>query len=381
MEHPDFDKLKELRRHLHANPELSGAEEETSALMREKLEALNPDKLLQVGGTGLLVRFRGKENGPVIMVRGDMDALPIEEENDFEHVSKNNGVSHKCGHDGHTTILFGLAQMLQKNPLKKGTVWLLFQPSEENGQGAQAVIDDKNFEEVKPDFAFALHNIPGEPLHQIIYRNDNFTPAVTSILLKFKGRTSHAAQPERGNNPAVALANTLLQSLALAKNDPSSNEMTVITPVYQVLGEKAYGTNAGYGELHLTVRTWQNDLLEETCKKIESLANNEAQKHGLKLSIDYTETFKANINHPKAVEFVKQAAHALSLESTEKPEPFRWGEDFGLFTQNFKGCMFGLGAGQDTPALHNPDYDFPDEITETGVKTFYQIIQECIKEA
>lgn len=369
---------KEFRRDLHRHPELSRKEKRTHQKIEDKLRSFRPDELITVAKTGLIAIFKGKEKGNRIMLRTDIDALPIQEVNTFDHRSQTDGVSHKCGHDGHATIMLSVAEWLSENRPEKGEVWLLFQPAEEIGWGAAAVLAEEVFRKIEIDHVFALHNIPGAPMHQVIVKDDAFTPSVTSPLLFFKGRTSHAAEPEKGNNPAEAIAQTLEQSLSLALNDPTSENMVVVTPVYMQMGEKAYGTSAGEGELHLTVRTWSNELLQDACAKIEKVAKEKAEDHKLGLEIRYTESFAGNENDPVSVEKVRTTARILGLDLYEKPEPFKWGEDFGLFTQRFRGCMFGLGSGRDTPALHNPDYDFPDELIPTGRDLFKTLIQQCL---
>src|SRR5690606_3395535 len=159
--------LQNIRRHLHQHPEVSNHEQETKKYLKSHLEKLDHDGLLEVGKTGLAVFFKGKEQGKKILLRADMDALPIEEINDFEYKSQNPGVSHKCGHDGHTTIMLGVASSLSQNRPERGEVCLVFQPAEENGTGARQILEDEKFD-FKAAKAFALHNLPGYPLHKIV---------------------------------------------------------------------------------------------------------------------------------------------------------------------------------------------------------------------
>ena len=172
------------------------------------------------------------------------------------------------------------------------------------------------------------------------------------------------------------MAEILLQCSKLEKNEPTSEQMQIITPVYAQLGEKAYGTSAGQATVHFTIRCWNNDRLESLQKDIENLATKTAKKHKLKIGFEYTETFYANENDSKSVQLVRSAANKEGITLIEKEHPFKWGEDFGMFTTKYTGCMFGLGAGKNYSALHNPDYDFPDTITPTGIKIFYNIIKE-----
>lgn len=370
--------LKKVRREFHANPEVSENEVETQKRILRYLDQWGVEETRAIGNLGVLATFRGSEVGPSVMIRGDIDALPIQEVNDFEHRSKVDGVSHKCGHDGHTTILLGLAANLAKNPPKSGTAYLLFQPAEENGMGAQGVIDDEDFQQLDMDYVFALHNLPGFKKHEIVVKSQEFTSNVKSMIIKLHGKTAHAAEPEKGHNPALAIANILRFSEEQTKNDPSAADFFLITPIHVHMGELAYGISAGYGEVHLTIRSWSTALMKQKDEALVTFINHVAKNHHLNAEISYTQVFHANINDESAVQKIKMAAKENGLELTETNQPFKWGEDFGLFTQKFKGAMFGLGAGKETPALHNPDYDFPDEITSTGIRMFESIIHQIL---
>ena len=332
--------------------------------------------MLPVAKTGLLAIFNGNEEGKTVMLRADIDALPIQEVNTFEHKSVNEGVSHKCGHDGHTTILLGVAKLLTENPLPKGKVLLLFQPSEENGRGAQSVLEDSYFKQLNIDYVFALHNLPGFTKREIVVKENEFTSNVKSVVITLEGKTAHAAEPEKGYNPANAIAEILHFIKTETKNTPENPDFYLATPVYIAMGEKAYGVSAGYGEVHLTLRSWSTHLMKEKQNNLEELLQKLEEKEKLSINTSWFEEFYANKNNKKAVEYIKSGAKQLNLSINEINTPFKWGEDFGLFTQQYKGAMFGLGAGKNTPALHNPDYDFPDEITVTGAQLFYNILKE-----
>jgi amidohydrolase len=368
-------KLIEFRKTLHANPELSGEEKQTAARIAEFLESCNPDVLHKnIGGHGLIATWDSGNKGKTILLRADMDALPIEEINEFEHKSINLGVSHKCGHDGHSTILCAVAHDLSENRPLSGKVHLLFQPSEENGEGAKAVIETAEFKNIAPDFVFALHNLPGYPTGHIVVKEGIFTAAVNSIIINLKGKTSHAAEPEHGINPAMAVSNILREAVLMEYNHPEKKDMRVITPVYVELGSKSYGISAGQASVHLTLRCWDNENLKKLEKEIEQLATQYAERHRLLVNFEYTQTFHANMNHKEAVEVVRKASKLTNHPLIEKQDPFKWGEDFGLFTTKYKGCMFGLGSGENCPALHNPDYDFPDELINIGKDIFIGIL-------
>lgn len=373
----DIKKLKKLRRHLHKHPEVSENEKETSETLYQFIKEYEPSNIIYpIGGYGILATWDSGKKGSEILIRGDMDALPIQEFNEFDYKSKNEGVAHMCGHDGHSSILGGLAMHLKSKPLQSGRVHLLFQPAEENGMGAKAVLEDSKFKTINPDFVFALHNLPGYPLHEIVVKENAFTYAVNSVIINLKGKTSHAAEPEHGLNPAEAMAEIIQRVLKKNNNNIEQKDMRVITPVYAKLGEKDYGISAGEATVHFTIRCLNNEQLNALENEIVQLSKKIAEKHQLKIDINFTQSFTANMNHSEAVEIVRKAAEKNDLNLSERKYPFKWGEDFGLFTTKYKGCMFGVGAGENCPALHNPDYDFPDEIIKTAANVFIEIINE-----
>jgi len=372
-----LESLIRFRKELHKNPELSGKEIETAERIVSFLDQYPPDEMqTNVGGTGIIAIYKGTEEGKSILFRCELDALPIKETNSFEHKSVKNSISHKCGHNGHMSILCGLASELHHQRPEKGNVILLFQPAEENGSGAKKIANDGKFKVLQPDFVFALHNLPGFTKNQIVVKDGTFSCAVKSMIIRLKGKVAHASEPENGINPALAIASIIQQFEAKNQSDKTKDSFTIITPVYSSFGQKSYGVSAGKGEVHFTIRCQTNKEIEKLSNKLQNLTEEVAKKHQLDLKIKWTESFQANENNADANNFIKNASKVLSLNVFEKDTPFSWGEDFGLFTQLYKGAMFGLGAGKEIPALHHSDYDFPDEIISTGVKLFHQISKE-----
>ena len=372
--------LEQIRKEIHQNPELSQKEYNTHHRIINYLTKHGKGTVSSIADTGVIVTFESDVEGKSILLRADIDALPIIESNDFDHKSNVHGVSHKCGHDGHTAIMLGVARLLSVYPIKKGKVVLLFQPAEENGMGAEAVLKDFLFQKLRFDFVFALHNIPGVKRNQIILKENSFNANVKSMIIKLHGKTAHAAEPEKGHNPALAIADILYYSETVTNNNPEQDNFFLITPVHINMGEIAYGISAGDGELHLTIRSWDLALFDEKCSELIRFIRHTCENYKLQEDISWTQVFYANKNNKKAVDFVRKAAIKKKMEVLEMRDSFKWGEDFGLFTQKYKGAMFGLGAGENTPALHNPDYDFPDDIITTGIQLFFQIIQEIVTE-
>ncbi|RNL90735.1 amidohydrolase [Sinomicrobium pectinilyticum] len=379
--HIDTERLTRLRKYLHRHPEVSGKEHETAKTILSFLRKHTPDQVVtHLGGTGIAAIYKGTERGKTVLIRCELDALPIPEVNTFLHRSGTPGISHKCGHDGHMAIVAGLAVLLHRYRPEKGRVILLFQPSEEDGNGAKCVLADNRFGDMDPDYVFALHNLPSFPEGQIVIKEGTFTPAVHSIIIMLKGKTAHAGEPEKGINPASAIADIIRQFQALVQPDIASDDFCQVAPIYLRMGEKAYGISAGEGEVHFTIRCKDNNRMKTTAGTAEKIARETAQRYGLKPYISWTQGFPANENHPKAIQYIREVAGQQGFDLYEKDTPFGWGEDFGLFTQKYPGALFGLGAGENTPALHNPDYDFPDGIISTGVQMFYHIIQKIISD-
>lgn len=368
--------LSTFRKELHAQPEISGKEKYTAEKIIAELKKYQPSKIITgLGGFGIAAIFEGNSPGKTTLLRAELDALPIQETNTFPHASKNKGVSHKCGHDGHATILIGLAKIISEHPVKKGKVILLFQPAEENGAGAKAILKDPKFSKIKPDQIFALHNVPGFEKGKIICKEGTFTASVSSIAIKLQGKTSHAAEPENGVNPDLAISELISSIKELSNPDEGSEKFAVVTTIYASLGSKDYGISAGKGEVHFTVRCWKSEQLTALKAEIEAIVSKISKKHQLESTVKWIYEFTANENDTKAFSRIKEAAETNNFEFELKKYPFKWGEDFGVFTQHFKGAMFALGAGIKTPALHNPDYDFPDELIPIGVEMFHSILK------
>ena len=210
--------LTKLRKEIHKYPELAGEEKSTAKRIISFAKRYNSDKIiLNIGGNGIAIIFKGKEKGPTILIRCELDALPIFEINKFNYRSTNKNVSHKCGHDGHMAIVSGLIPLISKNKFKKGRVVLLYQPAEETGEGAEWILKDNKFKFVRPDFVFALHNLPEFEKGEIVVREKEFAAASKGMIIKLTGKTSHAAEPERGINPALAVSDLISELIALPK--------------------------------------------------------------------------------------------------------------------------------------------------------------------
>lgn len=370
------EEIRNLRHKIHRFPELSGEEAETTLLIKKLLEQYKPDSL-QTGpeGKGVWAVFDSGRPGPVVLFRADMDALPIEETTDLPYASTNMGVSHKCGHDGHTAILAGFAGEVADNPPRKGKLILLFQPAEETGKGAKTIVEYAEFQELMPDYSFALHNLPGYPAGSVVVRVGTFAAASRGMIIRLKGRTSHASEPEKGKSPASVMARLMsnLPNLAGNRHKEVFNDFVLLTLIHANLGLPAFGTSPGDAVLMATLRAYQDEDMDLMCRMAEEMVSKASEVAGLEFSITYTEEFPATINHPEAVEMVVKAAKKSGLQLNNAVLPFRWSEDFAHFGGVSKAVLFGIGAGEDHPPLHHPDYDFPDHIILAALKMWRNI--------
>lgn len=378
------ESLLNLRHELHRNPELSGSEKQTARRLVKFIKPLKPDVLLQkLGGYGVLAVFDSGCPGPEVLFRADMDALPIKESCKLAHVSQNHGVSHKCGHDGHSAILAGLATYISANRPENGRFLLLFQPAEETGMGAASVLADPAFLPWKPDYCFALHNLPGYDQNTVVVRNGTFAAASRGMIIHLKGRTSHASEPERDQSTTTAMAQLMANLPRLSGNGPDSGyaDFVLLTLTYGSLGTPAFGTTPGDAVLMATLRAYLDKDMELLTEKAIGMVKELAEKSQLTFGIEFTEEFPATTNHADAVDFVTGAAAGLNLQVVKAGLPFRWSEDFAHFALRSKAALFGIGAGISHPPLHDSDYDFPDNIIPVGVSLWVAIYNRFAHES
>ncbi|MEM6672250.1 MAG: amidohydrolase [Planctomycetota bacterium] len=371
-----IDELRTFRRALHARPELSGAERETARTVAKCLESLAPSRVWRgLGGHGVAAAF----DGPTVLVRADLDALPIQETGRPEHRSKTPGVSHACGHDGHTTIAMGLAARVAAARPARGRVIVLFQPAEETGEGARAVALGPRFDELRPDWAFALHNLPGAPLGSVLLREGTFGCASRGLSVELAGSTSHAAHPEDGRSPAAAMCE-LIATLRELPLDASLADggFALSTVVHARLGEVAFGTSPGEAVVMATLRAERDGTIERMADLAIERTAACAARHGLDARTEWREVFDACVNDADAVDRVRAAAQRCGAPVVELESPFRWSEDFGAIPAKVGKAMFGLGAGEAHPPLHAPDYDFPDELIAPGVEVFEGVVRDLL---
>lgn len=370
--------LTKLRHHLHSIAEVSGSEKETSGAIREFLQEMSPDHLQTgIGGYGILATYVGEDDGPHLVIRCELDALPISDAIDEKYRSKKEGVGHKCGHDGHMSIVCGVARFLGEQGLDAGKVTLLFQPAEETGEGARQVIEDKKFQDLRPDYCFAFHNLPGFKKHEIVIREGVFAAASVGLIVNLKGSTAHAAHPEQGSSPALAMAQIVQAFSSVPQFYSSLDEVVKVTVINAQLGERAFGTSPGKATVMATLRTYEDEVLDRLKSRCIQIAEGVAQTYDLFIEFEWVEPFPATVNDKKGVDVIQSSAQKLGSEINKKSTPFSWSEDFGHFTRQIPGAMFGVGIGKEHPPLHAEVYDFPDDVISTGVSMFIQIIKQA----
>lgn len=372
----NIEELVKVRHYLHSIPELSGMECKTASFVESHLKMLSPSILYnRVGGHGIVAVFDSGKSGKTLCFRADMDALPIDETTQINHKSKHHGISHKCGHDGHTTILLGFASWLATNTDQySGKVVLVFQPAEETAEGALGILSDERFSQLHPDFIFGIHNLPGYEHGCIIIRDNVFAASTCGLNLKLKGQTSHAGHPEAGNSPLLSMIAVIQYLCALPHQKSTLDQAAMITITHANLGSKTYGTTPGEAEVMATFRTHDSTLMKVLMAEASKTIKNICNAYGIKHKLSWVERFEAVVNDHNAVSMVEKAASQLGMKVIKPEAPFSWSEDFSYYDRLSKCAFCGIGSGVNTPQLHNEDYDFPDEIIEPAVRLFSKIV-------
>ncbi|PYF07192.1 amidohydrolase [Rhodobacter viridis] len=376
LSNADVIELTAWRQALHRAPEVSGAEAQTAQAVVSELTASRPDKLLTgLGGHGVAAIWEGAEPGPTVLIRCELDALPILETGTVAHRSEVPGKAHLCGHDGHMAILAGVARGLARQKPQRGRAVLLFQPAEEDGSGAAAVIADPRFAQIRPEIALALHNYPGLALGHGVVQPGPANCASRGIRIGLTGRTAHAAQPETGLSPAPALARLIERLPPLGTGGPVTDPaFSLVTITHARLGEPAFGIAPAEAELWATLRTQTDAGMAALVAATEAAVAEAAT--GLGVAISYHDIFTACTNAPEAVAILRAAMAAEAIPEGETEVPMRASEDFGRFGAVAASAMLLLGAGEDSPRLHNSDYDFPDSLIPLGAALFLRCLAD-----
>ncbi len=375
----DLFELTQARRDLHRRPEVSGDEVQTAAFIAQALTRMKPTDVINgLGGHGVAAVFDSGVAGPTVLFRAELDALPIHEVSDAAWRSQIDGKGHLCGHDGHMVMLLGLGRLLSRQPVAKGRAVLMFQPAEEDGSGARAVVADPAFAPIAPDYAFAIHNEPGRAFGHVSTRVGLINCASQGLAICLSGKTAHAAEPEAGTSPAPAIAGLIPALAALGTGGALDDDFRLVTVTHVHIGEPTFGIAPADGVIYATLRAADDTNMAGMVQAARDLATTAARDHGLQVRFEDHDVFAASVNDAQATAIARAAMDAIDVSHGQDDLPMRASEDFGVFGWGAKAAMLCLGPGVDYAALHNPDYDFPDDLIPVGVSIFDRIARDLL---
>ena len=364
------------RHHLHAHPEFGFEEVQTSAFVVERLRDIGVTEISQgIGGTGVVATIRKGSSNKAVGFRADMDALRIEEAGTPDYVSTNPGTMHACGHDGHTTILLGVAKLLIENIEFEGVVHLIFQPAEEWGKGMLAMLDDGLLERFPMEEAYGLHNWPGIPVGDLATRDGAIMAAEDNFEIKVLGRGGHASQPHEHADALVAACAIVmaLQTVVSRHVDPAQLSVISVTELHTDGTRNAVASTA---TITGDTRSFDPAVSLAIEAGMTRVVKGTAAAHGCTAEFVYTREFVPTINDPSLTDSVLAAAKAASPAGNVNPDCDRIGgsEDFAQLTSKVPGNFVFIGNG-DSAALHNPNYDFNDAALPYGVAYFTEVVK------
>ena len=378
---PLQSKLTAIRRDIHAHPELAFEEHRTAELVVRQLESLGIETHRGIGGTGVVGVVRGRRGLRAIGLRADMDALPITERNEFAHKSTIQGCMHACGHDGHTTMLLGAAEALAARRDFDGTVYLIFQPAEEGEGGAPAMIADGLFERFPMEAVFGMHNWPGMEAGSFAIHSGAVMASADRFDIRFTGVGAHAAMPHLGVDPVVAGAAFVqaAQTLVSRVLDPIDAGVVSVT---QFHAGEAYNVIPDRAELCGTVRTFSAEVRDRLERGLRQVAEGIAQSHGVEVDFQFRRGYPPTINTAAEAALCAEAARAVAGPErvfTDR-RPSMGAEDFAYFLLEKPGAYVwvGNGPGEGGCMLHNPNYDFNDEVLPAGVAYWCALVQRLL---
>lgn len=363
------DRMIEWRRDFHRNPELGYEEVRTSGIIADYLRSLGLETRTEVGRTGVVGLLRGELPGPTFLLRADMDALPIPDAKQVAYRSTVEGKGHLCGHDAHTAMLMGAAKLLADRGLKQGNIKFMFQPAEEGGAGANAMIRDGLLDEPKVDAAAALHVSPMFTVGRTAVAKGPAWAATNSLRIKIFGRGGHAASPHQTVDAIVVAAQVLtaLQHIASRQVDPLDS---VVVTIGKINGGYAVNAIASETELLGTVRTLNPELRGQMREKIEAIVKGVTQAFGAGYELELKEGYPVVVNDDEMYElFASTCDETLGSGSWEPINPTMGGEDFAYVAQRVPAVMFRLGtrSSEDTAyPLHHPSFDLDERAMPFG---------------
>lgn len=376
------DEIIGWRRSLHQNPELLFDVYQTAAFVADRLREFGCDEVVTgLGRTGVVGLIRGARGaGPVIGLRADMDALPMEEQTNLPYRSTIPGRMHACGHDGHTAMLLGAAKYLTETRDFQGSVAVIFQPAEEGGGGGREMVNDGMMERFEIKSVFGMHNLPGLPVGQFAIRQGGIMAATAEFAIKVIGKGGHAALPHTAVDPIVTSAQIILglQTIASRTTDPTDS---LVVSVTQISAGDSHNIIPECVDLIGTVRSLRNEVAQRAEERMRAICTNIAAAHGAEAELDYRPSYPITFNH--AAETVLAAAVASEVAGADQVDsnvsPVMAGEDFSFMLQARPGAMIFLGNG-DSTGLHNPNYDFNDNAIPFGVSYWVRLAETALSQ-
>lgn len=381
------ESIAQIRRNIHAHPELRFEEKRTAELVAEALSSWGINVFKGLGKTGVVGRLDGDLGpGKMIGLRADMDALPLQEKNTFAHASTNPGKMHACGHDGHTAMLLGAAQYLSNHREFKGSIIFIFQPAEEGGAGAQEMIEDGLFEQFPCDAVFGMHNWPGLDEGHFGVTTGPMMASSNEFSIEIQGKGGHAALPHNSADPIMAGVQIAqaLQSIITRNKRPVDAAVISITQFHAGKTSNVIPDTAMLGG---TVRTFTLEVLDLIERRIHEIANQVAGAFDCKANIEFKRNYPPLINHEKETVFASQVMKELVGESrvNTRIDPTMGAEDFAFMLLKKPGCYVFLGNGDGDHRmaghgmgpchLHNPSYDFNDALIPVGINYWVRLAQ------
>ncbi|WP_300725521.1 M20 aminoacylase family protein [Pseudomonas sp.] len=368
------------RRSFHAAPELGYHELKTGERVAHLLESFGIEVTRGLGGTGVIGTLKNGQ-GPTIGIRADMDALPIQELGQSAHMSTHQGCMHACGHDGHTAILLATARHLSETRRFSGTVHFVFQPAEEGLAGARKMIEDGLFVQFPMDAIYGLHNWPGAPAGHVVINPGPMMASLDTFEITLTGKGCHAAMPDKGADPIIAAAELILALQTIPSRRLSPLDSAVIS-VTQVNAGEAINVIPETAVLKGTVRCLQSPVRDTVQALIAQFVKHLPGAFGIKGKLTYHVGYPVTQNHAEAAAIVRRAAVAAVGESRVQwgCNPSMASEDFSFMLQSCPGAYLWMGVDGDEPsaALHNPYYDFNDQVIEPAVAVWAQLVEQSL---
>jgi hippurate hydrolase len=369
-----------IRRDFHQHPELCFQEFRTSKIVADELQRLGAAVTTGIAGTGVVGTFRNGNGNRAIAIRADMDALPIAETTGLAYASTTPGKMHACGHDGHTTMVLGLARNLAEFRNFNGTVHLIFQPAEEDISGAKRMIEEGLFERFPVDAVYGLHNLPGVPVGQVVVKPGAITAAIEILDVTIKGVAGHGALPHQAADPIVAGSSIVmaLQTVISRNNDALDPAVLTVGAIHGGVLATAIPETV---DLKIGIRTTSNESKRLLAKRVPEIVHAQAQSFGCTATIkaDDAVVYPVGFNNPEQAAFVRGVALSLgqTAAQTDLRGPIMFSEDFAFMLQKAPGCFFGIGNG-DSKSLHDPGYDFNDELLIKGVAFWAELVKQAL---